>query len=188
MKLRRIARAFPWRSALILALPLCFAALSSWAWFTWELPPLQRYYLRAYWDSSETANNPGAEVEVRWLELTAPGRKSEWPLNSDVTDDPFGYSVAILSYKARSQGWTGIEESPPYLVSSSELKQILQTSFYNRDLGIVESIGRDGTMRLRFDDERKVDFNPKQHPHIDHGYAVTATPARAKRLSVCWST
>ena len=44
----------------------------------------------------------------------------------------------------------------------------------NRDLGTVESIGRDGMMRLRLDDERKVEFNPQQHPHVDHGYAVTS--------------
>ena len=44
----------------------------------------------------------------------------------------------------------------------------------NRDLGTVESFGRDGTMRLRMDDERKVEFNPQQHPHVDHGYAVTS--------------
>jgi ATP-dependent exoDNAse (exonuclease V) alpha subunit len=44
----------------------------------------------------------------------------------------------------------------------------------NRDLGTVESIGRDGAMRLRMDDERKVELNPQQHPHVDHGYAVTS--------------
>jgi ATP-dependent exoDNAse (exonuclease V) alpha subunit len=44
----------------------------------------------------------------------------------------------------------------------------------NRDLGTVESIGRDGTMRLRLDAERKVEFHPQQHPHVDHGYAVTS--------------
>jgi ATP-dependent exoDNAse (exonuclease V) alpha subunit len=44
----------------------------------------------------------------------------------------------------------------------------------NRDLGTVEGIGRDGTMLLRMDDERKVEFNPQQHPHVDHGYAVTS--------------
>jgi hypothetical protein len=44
----------------------------------------------------------------------------------------------------------------------------------NRDLGTVESIGRDGTMQLRLDDERRVDFNPQHHPHLDHGYAVTS--------------
>ena len=44
----------------------------------------------------------------------------------------------------------------------------------NRDLGTVESIGRDGTMRLRLDNERHLDFNPQHHPHLDHGYAVTS--------------
>jgi ATP-dependent exoDNAse (exonuclease V) alpha subunit len=29
-------------------------------------------------------------------------------------------------------------------------------------------------MRLRLDDERKVEFNPQHHPHLDHGYAVTS--------------
>jgi conjugative relaxase-like TrwC/TraI family protein len=44
----------------------------------------------------------------------------------------------------------------------------------NRDLGTIESIGRGGTMRLRMDDERKVEFNPQHYPHLDHGYAVTS--------------
>jgi conjugative relaxase-like TrwC/TraI family protein len=44
----------------------------------------------------------------------------------------------------------------------------------NRDLGTVESIVQDGTMRLRLDDKRSVDFNPQRHPHLDHGYAVTS--------------
>jgi ATP-dependent exoDNAse (exonuclease V) alpha subunit len=29
-------------------------------------------------------------------------------------------------------------------------------------------------MRLRMDDKRRVEFNPQQHPHVDHGYAVTS--------------
>ena len=44
----------------------------------------------------------------------------------------------------------------------------------NRDLGTVESIAQDGTMRLRLDNERSIDFNPQRHPHLDHGYAVTS--------------
>jgi ATP-dependent exoDNAse (exonuclease V) alpha subunit len=44
----------------------------------------------------------------------------------------------------------------------------------NRDLGTVESVAQDGTMRLRLDDKRSVDFNPQCHPHLDHGYAVTS--------------
>jgi hypothetical protein len=44
----------------------------------------------------------------------------------------------------------------------------------NRDLGTVESIGRDGAMRLRLDNERSVAISPQRHPHLDHGYAVTS--------------
>jgi hypothetical protein len=44
----------------------------------------------------------------------------------------------------------------------------------NRELGTVEGIAKDGTMRLRLDDERSIDLNPQRHPHLDHGYAVTS--------------
>lgn len=42
MKLSRVRDAFPWRVAVILALVLCLPLLAFWAWFRWELPPLQR--------------------------------------------------------------------------------------------------------------------------------------------------
>jgi ATP-dependent exoDNAse (exonuclease V) alpha subunit len=57
----------------------------------------------------------------------------------------------------------------------------------NRDLGTVESIGLDGAMRLRLDDERKVDLDPQRHPHLDHGYAITSYSSQgqtAKRVLV----
>jgi conjugative relaxase-like TrwC/TraI family protein len=44
----------------------------------------------------------------------------------------------------------------------------------NRELGTVEGIAKDGTMRLKLDNERSVDLNPQRHPHLDHGYAVTS--------------
>jgi ATP-dependent exoDNAse (exonuclease V) alpha subunit len=44
----------------------------------------------------------------------------------------------------------------------------------NRELGTVQSIAQDGTMRLKLDNERSVDLNPQSHPHLDHGYAVTS--------------
>ena len=130
MKLRRIVRSFPWRTTLIVALALGLSAFSSWAWFTWELPPLQRYYLRAYWASSTDENNSEEIIEVQWLELTAPGRKSRYCLNSDV-DDPFSGSGVALSGDALVQGWTGIEESAPDPVRSRELEEFLRTVFFH---------------------------------------------------------
>jgi len=44
----------------------------------------------------------------------------------------------------------------------------------NRELGTVESIAHDGTMRMRLDNDRVMSFHPQRHPHLDHGYAVTS--------------
>jgi ATP-dependent exoDNAse (exonuclease V) alpha subunit len=44
----------------------------------------------------------------------------------------------------------------------------------NRELGTVEAIGQDGQMRLKMDGGREVRLDPHEHPHLDHGYAVTS--------------
>lgn len=44
----------------------------------------------------------------------------------------------------------------------------------NRELGTIEEFGPSGKMRLKLDSGRKVTFDPTQHPHLDHGYAVTS--------------
>src|SRR5580704_2712441 len=44
----------------------------------------------------------------------------------------------------------------------------------NRELGTVENIAHDGTMRLKLDGGRSVDFDSQRFPHLDHGYAVTS--------------
>jgi conjugative relaxase-like TrwC/TraI family protein len=44
----------------------------------------------------------------------------------------------------------------------------------NRELGTIESIGQDGRLRLKMDGGRSVELDPRQHPHLDHGYAMTS--------------
>jgi len=44
----------------------------------------------------------------------------------------------------------------------------------NRDLATVEAIHPDGRFSARLDNNRQVDFNPIEHRHFDHGYAVTS--------------
>jgi ATP-dependent exoDNAse (exonuclease V) alpha subunit len=44
----------------------------------------------------------------------------------------------------------------------------------NRELGTVESISASGDVRLRLDSGRTVAFAVRDHPHLDHGYAVTS--------------
>jgi conjugative relaxase-like TrwC/TraI family protein len=44
----------------------------------------------------------------------------------------------------------------------------------NRELGTVEAIGPDGQMSLKMDGGRDVQLDLREHPHLDHGYAVTS--------------
>lgn len=44
----------------------------------------------------------------------------------------------------------------------------------NRELGTVEKIDKNGNLKLKMDSGREVEFNAKQHPHLDYGYAVTS--------------
>ncbi len=44
----------------------------------------------------------------------------------------------------------------------------------NRELGTIQSFTDDGRMSLRMDGGRSVSIDPREHPHLDHGYAVTS--------------
>jgi len=44
----------------------------------------------------------------------------------------------------------------------------------NRELATIERIAGDGNLKLRTDSGREVEFNARQHPHLDYGYAVTS--------------
>ena len=131
MKLSRIRFAFPWRIALILALLPCLPLLGFWAWLRWEVPPLQRYYLVAYWHSSEHANQPDAKTQIRWLMETAPGRKRQWLFAPDVTEGSQSDLPLELSSFAVEQGWTGIERTAVESMDSTEVEKLLREDFYD---------------------------------------------------------
>jgi ATP-dependent exoDNAse (exonuclease V) alpha subunit len=85
---------------------------------------------------------------------------------SETTYDPrrqMGVSVYREQEKAFSVG-----DRIQFTAPNHELK------IANRDLGKVESIAPDGSMRLKFDSGRTLDHEPQRHPHLDHGYAVTS--------------
>jgi conjugative relaxase-like TrwC/TraI family protein len=44
----------------------------------------------------------------------------------------------------------------------------------NRDLAVIESIHPDGRVIAVLSDNRRIEFNAREHPHFDHGYAVTS--------------
>jgi len=44
----------------------------------------------------------------------------------------------------------------------------------NRELGTIEKINDAGDVQIRMDSGLEVAFNIREHPHLDHGYAVTS--------------
>jgi conjugative relaxase-like TrwC/TraI family protein len=46
--------------------------------------------------------------------------------------------------------------------------------FANRDMAAIETIHPDGRLFVRLDNDRLIEFNPSEHRHFDHGYAVTS--------------
>ena len=44
----------------------------------------------------------------------------------------------------------------------------------NRELGTIESIDQNGWLSLKMDGGRAVELDPRRHPHLDHGYAMTS--------------
>jgi ATP-dependent exoDNAse (exonuclease V) alpha subunit len=44
----------------------------------------------------------------------------------------------------------------------------------NRQLGTVQQIDAEGSLQVRLDSGREVQFNIHEHPHLDYGYAVTS--------------
>ena len=44
----------------------------------------------------------------------------------------------------------------------------------NRELGTVQGIDQDGRLNLKMDGGRQLQLDPRLHPHLDHGYAVTS--------------
>ena len=44
----------------------------------------------------------------------------------------------------------------------------------NRELAVLESVGPDGQIIARLDNNRRIEFNASEHRHFDHGYALTS--------------
>jgi hypothetical protein len=131
MRPLRFPGRFRWWIVAVLAVIFGFPLFPLAAWLAWEMPPLQRYYLLNYLDSTERAKQPGTTTEVQWVYKTASGRKSTLATNPDVVSENSADPPVRLSEAAIADGWTGIEKHAPVQVNSAELEQFLQEDIYN---------------------------------------------------------
>ena len=83
-----------------------------------------------------------------------------------------------LSYDPRRlQGVTVYRDSERTFAQGDRVQMTApyhEQKLANRELGTVEKIDGDGNLKLRMDSGREVEFNARQHPHLDYGYAVTS--------------
>lgn len=131
MRWERFADHFPWRITVLLALLFGLQSLFLWTWLRREVPPLQRYYLWAYFNCTEGAEQANARTRIQWLFKTAPGRTQQVIIEPDVVSGRDGDLPVQLSPSARANGWTGIGKSSPQRVNSAELEGFLREDFYD---------------------------------------------------------
>ena len=122
--------------------------------------------LRYSRSSKETGIKKGDYARVLAVNAKANTLTVEGGNGEQTTYDP-RRQVGVSVYREEEKRFS-VGDRIQFTAPSQELK------IANRDLGTVESIAPDGTMRLRLDDERSVAINPQRHPHLDHGYAVTS--------------
>lgn len=75
--------------------------------------------------------------------------------------------MGVSVYRAQDRAFA-VGDRVQFTAPSQELKVA------NRELGSIESVAPNGSMRLKLDSGRKVDIALRSFPHLDHGYAVTS--------------
>ena len=82
------------------------------------------------------------------------------------------------SYDPRRQQGVSVYRDEERAFSTGDRVQLTAPSrelkAANRELGTVEGIGQDGRLSLKMDGGRELQLDPRLHPHLDHGYAVTS--------------
>jgi hypothetical protein len=138
MRPMQFPRRFPWLIALVLLLfsGALFLPLGLWYWLTY--PPVQHYYLGAYFESvfvgAFGGDHSTVAVPVQWLYKTAPGKKRELAMVADVVSDSADNDLHLpmrLSPKASEEGWSGLVLGPREAITAARLKPYLQETFFD---------------------------------------------------------
>jgi len=83
-----------------------------------------------------------------------------------------------VSYDPRRQQGVTVYREAEHRFSEGDRVQLTAPyhaqKLASRELATVDKIDGDGNLKLKMDSGREVEFNVKQHPHLDYGYAVTS--------------
>jgi hypothetical protein len=116
--------------------------------------------------SKETGIGKGEYAQVKSID--APNNRLTVELHdgTERTYDPRRQQgVSVFREEMRS---FSVGDRVQFTAPSNELKVA------NRELGTIESIEEGGRLHLKMDGGRMVELDPRKHPHLDHGYAMTS--------------
>jgi conjugative relaxase-like TrwC/TraI family protein len=82
------------------------------------------------------------------------------------------------TYDPRRQQGVSVYREEERAISTGDRVQLTaparELKAANRELGTLKGIDQDGRLSLEMDGGRLVQLDPRLHPHLDHGYAVTS--------------
>ncbi len=112
----------------------------------------------------EYARVTGIDAPSNRITVEIADRHGAKPMH--VTYDP-RRQQGVSVYREESRSFS-VSDRIQFTAPANDLKVA------NRELGTIESIGQDGRIGLKMDGGREVQLDPRSHPHLDHGYAVTS--------------
>jgi ATP-dependent exoDNAse (exonuclease V) alpha subunit len=116
--------------------------------------------------SKETGIGKGAYAQVKSIDAPKNRLTVELHDGTQRTYDPRRQQgVSVFREEMRS---FSLGDRIQFTAPTNELRVA------NRELGTIESIEEDGRLRLKMDGGRTVELDPRKHPHLDHGYAMTS--------------
>src|SRR5271156_915834 len=116
--------------------------------------------------SKETGIGKGEYAQVKSIDATTNRLTVELQDGRERTYDPRRQrGVSVFREEMRS---FSVGDRIQFTAPTNELKVA------NRELGTIDSIGQDGRLGLKMNGGRAVELDPRKHPHLDHGYAMTS--------------
>ena len=117
--------------------------------------------------SKETGLEKGEYVRVKSVDAAANQLSVVRADGSEVSYDPRRQQGVSL-YRDQEKVFS-VGDRVQFTAPANDLKVA------NRELGTIERFTDDGRMHLKMDGGgRNVSLDPREHPHLDHGYAVTS--------------
>ena len=122
--------------------------------------------------SKETGLQKGEYTRVKSVDAAANQITVMRADGSELTYDPRRQQGVSL-YRDQEKAFA-VGDRIQFTAPANDLK------IANRELGTIQGFADDGRMTLRMDSGRSLSLDPREHPHLDHGYAVTSHSAQGQ--------